>query len=595
MVKQATINYPMSPAHGGKVNPIKTPPPVMPSSSLKIESNRRLQAMFNHQNRWVPAWQDLSDLIDQTRGIFNQDYTKVGIAIDHKKLLDSHATDARRVTASGMQMGMTDPLRPWFELSIDSFNIEDYPGTKEWLDEVTRRMHYVMSNSNFYTVTQQVYDEITQFGTACFIILEDMEDVIRCRSFTTGEYVLAINSKGRVNGFGRRFEMTVQDMCDEFGFDNLSSSTQQLYTNNQRTQLIPVNHLIEENNTRIPGYQDFKNMKYRSLYWENISDDDNQFLGERGFKSFRVIAPRWDTVTTTQIYGYGPGWHALGDIKELQKTHQDLLLAQEKEHNPPTVEDANVVGHSNKLPGGITKISGNVPNSGLRPAYQVDAKIQEMQQSIEILHKKIDRRFFADIFRMISNLEGQPNVTAYQIAQMKQEQMMMLGPILHGLNTEMHSPAVDIIFEIMQDAVDDNGDSWIPEPPAGLPAGTKIKVKYISILAMAQKAMGVQQIEQTVMSIGNIEKVLPGSIDILNGQECARGIADGNGLPAKCTNDKATVEALGKQRAQQAAQQQALQSGLQMADAAAKLGKTPANGGPQSVLDVAAAAAGGAR
>lgn len=540
----------------------------------KTEANKRLNAMKNEHQKILPAYKVLSTYIDPTRGIFNNDRSRIYEMIDHKVLLDGHATHAKNITSSGIQTGMTDPSRPWFKLTMDNFILDNIPGVREWLDEVTKRMIEVMNKSNIYKVFQNCYDELVTFSTGCYLILEDFEDVIRGRSFTAGEYYLATDSKGRVNAFGRDFYMTVGQLVDEFGLDSVSAQVKAHYVNNRPDTSIAVRHLIEENKTRIPGLEDFENMRFRSWYWET-AEGSTQFLAKRGYKRFPVIAPRWNAVTTDMVYGKGPSWHAIGDIKQLQVTVKDMLIAQEKLHTPPTVEDSSVVGHSNKLPGGVTKISGSVPNSGVRAAYQVPPALDSFVQSIDSLYQKIDKHMFADVFRMISNLEGQPNITAFQIAQMKQEQIMTMGPILHATNEEMHDESIDLIFDIMNDA------GLIPAAPEGLEG--EIKVQYISILAQAQMAMGVQNIQSTISYVAGIAPVFPEAKDNLNIDEAIREMSAMNGDPAKIINEKQDVNAMRQERIDQQNKAMAAQLAIEGADAASKLGKTPMNQG--SVLD----------
>lgn len=546
-------------------------------------ANKRLEALKQEHSKWVPAYQDLSTYIDQTRGIFNGNRSKIGKMIDHKVLLDSHATDAKRITASGMQTGMTDPSRPWFKLTMDDFILDNVPGVRVWLDEVTRRMLAVLNKSNIYKVFQNCYDELVQFGTGCFLILEDYEEVVRGRSFTAGEYYLGVDNKGKINAFGRDFEMTTEQMLTEFGYESLSQRVKAYIDNKEFDVFVKIRHLIDKNDKRVAGYEDYLNMAWRSCYWE-AGEGTNNFLAKRGYKTFSVIAPRWDCTTTEYAYGYGPSWHALGDIKELQVTHKDMLTAQEKLHRPPVVEDASVIGHSNQLPGGVTKVSSNVPNAGVRAAYQIDPKLDSFQLAITNLHQKIDKRMFADVFRMISNIPSGGNPpTAYQITQMKQEQMMLLGPILHGLNEEMHSKAIDIIYQIM----DDNG--LLPEPPEGI-EGQEIKVQYISILAQAQRAMGIEQINQTIGIVGNMAGLgRTDAWDNIDVDEVVREVNDLGGAPAKIILSKEQVAQLREARAQQQNQMLAMQAANSAADTGKKLADSPVGTG--SMLDVVGQAA----
>lgn len=546
------------------------------------ELNKRFDSLRNHYtNNWKPAHQDLSTYIDPTRGIFDNNRSVIGKKINHKVLLDSHATYAKRVTASGMQTGMTDPSRPWFKLNLDNVLLEEVPGVRAWMDEVTNRMIDVMLKSNIYRVFQNCYDELVQFGVGCFLILEDFDDVVRGRSFTAGEYYLGVDNKGRVNQFGRDFEMTVAQMIQEFGIENCSPTVQAFSKNNQGDAVVKIRHLIEENKDRDLRLIDGKNMPYRSVYWEyNVGND--RFLDYRGMKRFPVVAPRWDVPTTNMSYGYGPGWHALGDIKELQITHQDMLLAQEKAHNPPTVEDASVVGHVNRLPGGNTKTSGNVPNSGLRAAYQVDSNLAEFRDSIQVLHDKISRHLFADVFLMISNMD-RSTITAFEVAKREQEKMMMLGPILHGLNEEMHDVSIDLIFDIMLDA------SLIPDPPQEI-FGQELKVQYVSVLAQAQKAIGVEQINNTLVTIANWGAVYPGATDNINIDEAVRNVTDMSGIPSKITKDKGQMAQERQERVEQQNKQIALEAANSAADTTEKLGNAKVN--DSNMLDVISQAAG---
>lgn len=528
-------------------------------SQTKIEFNKRWTAMkAEAYNGWMASWLDLSDNINQKRGWFDTRPNR-GFMINHKKILDNHATQANKTLASGLLSGMTSPSRPWFRLTVEDVAMDTVPGIREWLDEVQKRMVEIMNNSNIYSSFYNAYEELGQFGTSCFLILEDFESVIRCRSFTAGEYYLSIDSRGRVNGFARQFWMTVGQMVQEFGLESCSPQVQMLFANNQPDAWIQVSHLIEENKTRIPGKMDYKNKKYRSAYWEYGSAgtmSSGGLLAERGYDRFPVIATRWEVATTDQVYGFGPGWYALGNVKQLQKTVTDKLIAQEKIHNPPMVEDSSVSGHSNLLPGGVTKTSGNVPNSGVRPAYQINPNLESFLEVINSLKESIDKDFFVNLFMMLMNFDKN-QMTATEVAERQQEKIMMMGPVLYKLQEELLDPTMELIYGYMLD----NG--LVPEPPPEAD-GMNIKIKYVSILAQAQQALGVEQINRVIGYIGGIVSVVgpinpeaaQDAIDTFDIAESVREVSNLEGVPAKLVRDKATVAAMQEQRAAAAAQQQ---------------------------------------
>ena len=113
--------------------------------------------------------------------------------INHQKVLDAYATIANNILASGLVSGMTSPTRPWFKLTVDEDLFNSSQDVKEWLDDTEERMRKVLNQSNIYQVLFGTYKELGGFGTGCFSLLSDFDDVIRARGFTSGEYSLSID------------------------------------------------------------------------------------------------------------------------------------------------------------------------------------------------------------------------------------------------------------------------------------------------------------------------------------------------------------------------------------------------------------------
>lgn len=519
---------------------------VMNSTPI-IEANKRWNAMRAESfNGWQASWLDLSNYINQKRGWFDTRPNR-GQMINHQLLLDSHATQSSKTLASGLLSGMTSPSRPWFRLILDDTSLNAVDGVRSWLDRVQQIMVDVMNKSNIYSTFYSAYEELGQFGTSCFLILEDFESAIRCRSYTAGEYYLSIDARGRINGFARYFWMTAGQMIKEFGRESCSPQVQAAYGLNQPDTWFRIAHLIEANETRVPGMENYENMPWRSMYWEYQNTGQNQFLARRGFKRLPVIATRWEITTTDQIYGFGPGWYALGNIKQLQKTTLDKLLAQEKLHNPPMMKDASVDGHVNILPGGVTTITGNVPNTGVRPSYQIDPKLESFIELINHLYDAIDKDFFVNLFLMLMNID-KTKMTATEVAERQQEKIMMMGPVLYKLQEELLDPTMELIFSILTEL------GMIPPPPPQI-QNMPIKIKYVSILAQAQQALGVEQINRVVGFVAAGAQFAPQMLDVIDWDEAVREVAEMEGTNAKLLLEPAKVDAV---RQAKAAQQQAL-------------------------------------
>jgi len=518
------------------------------------EADRRLSSMKSQyqESGWQSSHQMIRDYIVPTRGRFDEEDANDGDMINHQKVLDGYATIANDILASGLLSGMTSPNRPWSKYEIDGFS--DDQDVSEWLDDLNMKVRSVFNVSNVYETLHGVYKEIGSFSTGCFIVLEDMDEIIRCHSFTAGEYYLGTDKRGRVSSFGREYWMTVEQLVEEFGLESVSKSVRADWENNQKGKYYKVRHLIEKGDSG-------NGMPFRSLYWQ-AGDMSEGFLARRGFRRFNVIAPRWETSYTHQVYGKGCGWNSLGDIKQLQKTVDDKLKLQEKLHNPPTVADADIEGFINLVPGGVTKSSFNTPDAGVRAAYTVPDALNSFIEMETHLKNNIDKFFFVNLFLMLINID-KTNMTATEIAERQQEKIMMMGPILHRLKEELLDPLHDIVFGILWD---NSAPLWgteremfaILRPPPPQLSGVNLRVKYISILAQAQEALGVQQIQRVMESVTAISQFRPDILDNFDFDEIARQVNEKEGAEAKLMLNRDEVESLREQRQQvQAAQQMA--------------------------------------
>ena len=557
----------------------RTPPPDVSAwsrATKKKEFDKRFTLVKATHLLYRPAMQEMSRWINPLRGVYDTSPSQRAILPDYRIILDDHTTQASKTLSSGMSSGMTSQSMPWLRLTIDNIeNMQGHEEIRDWLDTCQDVLYAMLDKSNLYFCLNNCYEELGVFGTGCFIVLEDFEDVVRGTSFTAGEYYIACDNKGRVNTFCREFWMTVQQMVEEFGYENCSASVRQQWDWNQVDVLWKVRHMIEPNDVAMLDMPDFKNMPFRSAYWD-MADGTNTFLGMRGFKRFPIICPRWETVVTDQVYGYGCGHYALGHTRGLQKTTQDKYLAQEKTHNPPMQADGSVDGHVSTIPGGVTRTNSNaVPNAGVRPAYQVQVNLESFLEMANDLHDKIDKCFFVNLFLMLMNFDKN-NMTAQEVAERQQEKIMMMGPILYRLQTELLDPLVSLLFGIASD------NKLLPPPPKQI-AGLPLKVEYTSILAQAQKQLGIQQISRVVGFIQTVVQALGGQdtsiSDGIDWDQTLREVCDMEGTPAKINKDQAVIDQIRAQRAKAQQQQQQMAMAEQAANAAHKVGSIPTGPG----------------
>jgi len=148
-------------------------------------------------------------------------------------------------------------------------------------------------------------------------------------------------------------------------------------------------------------------------------------------------------------------------------------------------------------------------------------------------------------------------ITAREIEERHEEKLLALGPVLEQLNQDLLDPLIDNTFDIMLNA------GMIPPAPKEL-GGENLKVEYISIMAQAQKLVGIGAVERFAGFVGQAAAVDPRVLDKVNGDQLIDVYSDLVSLPTGIVRTDDEVAELRNQREQAIAQQQqAEQAALQ--------------------------------
>lgn len=560
-------------AHDGRQASLVEPnfphqPPKQPRIDLAPFKRRHASMKLEALSKWYKHWRDISRYVNPSRGFFEGMVPNYNQQIDYRLVMDGAPARFSRILSAGMSSGMTPQTTPWFKTGLADMAMEEQDGVREWLDAVDQVMLKLYARSGFYGAAQHVYEELGLFGTGAFGMFEDDESILRCRSYTIGEYFIAIDSSGRACAFARQFWMTVDQLVEEYGFENVSAKTKNQYRSGNRDTFVPVAWLCEPNTTKL-DWNGFGGLPWRSVTWE-IAADDQTCLRVSGFEEFPFAVPCWDKTTTADTYGRGPGWYSLGDVKMLYRLRKDMLLAVNKVGDPPVQADSSVDGVVNTLPGGVTRYSAATPNAGVKPTYQVNPDVAAIRETINEARSDIGADFFADMFLMMVR-DPKREQTAREVAEKHEEKILMLGPVLERVKGDMLEPAHRRYYNTAMRR------RLIPPPPPSI-QGQALIVRYTSILAQAQKMVGALSIEQEMAFVGTITPAFPQAADCIDVDEAVRNHADIIGVPPKMVRSKDAIAQIRAERARQMEQAQAQQDAAAAVAGAKALSETQIGG-----------------
>lgn len=541
-------------------------------TSQYTELERMRSQLTQTRQPYISDWQELS-LYFMPRGarFLTSEAGKGGRR--SRQIVDGSALMSKRVLEAGMMSGITSPARPWFKLTTPDPDMAENAAVKEWLHVVTARMSAVFLKSNLYNVLPYIYGTNATFATSAMAVMEDDEDVIRCFPFPIGSFAISNNHKLQVRTFMREFTMTVKQIVGQFGrlddndnprWDNISLRVKNLWEKANYEERIDVVHIVCENHWKYVG--DSENApgdkkKYSSVYYEKGGDQD-KLLSESGFDEYPVLCPRWMT-TGEDAYGSdSPGWLSLGDQKQLQLGERKSMQGIEKMINPPMMGPESMKrSKSSILPGDITYVDVREGQQGFKPVHEVKPDLTGLENKQDKCRYRLSRAWFEDLFLMLANSDRR-EITAREVDERHEEKLLALGPVLEQLNQDLLDPLIDRTFAIMV------RQGLIPPPPKEL-EGQPLRVEYVSIMAQAQKMVGISSLERFAGFVGGMAKVDPTVLDKINGDELVDEYAMMTGVAPRIVR---TDEEVGQLRASRQKAQQMEQEAktLQTAGAGAK-------------------------
>jgi hypothetical protein len=520
---------------------------------------RRLRALEQERKKgWDSHWKTLSQHFLPRRARFLDAGEETNRGDRKNYLEDSIGVMALRILANGMQSGLTSPARPWFSLTLQNRDLAESQAAKMWLHDTYEKMVAIFAKSNFYDQIHILYSELACFGTGVMIIEEDPKAIVRCRTLTAGEFCLDTGADGSVDTVYRRMRMTPRQILQAWP-DSAPENVRRMAKYSTDEWLTVLHAVFPNKEDEVRGSRRPNERPYRSIYTV-YEDMRRSLLEDGGYYEFPALCPRW-TVTASDVYGASPAMDALGDCAQLQKITLDTRTALEMEVNPPLgVFSTHVTGKIDRSAGAVnhlgTMASGQTV---IQPLTTARANLQGAQQEKLNLRDQIQRHFHNDLFLMISDVNKQ--MTATEVAERNAEKLLMLGPVLDRLRSELFQPLIERVYGIMDRA------GLIAFPPEEI-AEQEIKVEFISILAQAQKQAGIAALTQTVGFVAQLMQMNPDAGDRLNIDEAVDQWADMQGVPPSLIRGMDEVQELRAQRKQQQAIAMAMAQAQQGADIA---------------------------
>ena len=547
----------------------------------------------NERSTWDGVWAQLAAYFEPWGTRFDPDSTDEGYRKDYE-IINEEGMLALDVLSSGMLTGMANPTLEWFRIGLDDETLNKQPAVRQWCEAVQKILRDIFVKSNFYQVLQEFFRQLGLYGTSAFLIEEDRDPdprrnaTIRCIPYPIGEYTLGLDEQLRQDLSIRELSMSVRQVVDKYGYDNVSSSTQTLYDSpaggvkeNRRT-IIHVIHRDTYFGSQVKRLPPNLQMPWISSHYElNSWEESNAILQRKGYFENPLISGRW-WVVGENTYGFGAAWRVLGSNKSVQAYEDRQAFGIDWMSKPTWLAGAGITSDARKalnMPGDVIYTDLEDVTKQLIPAGQLNwgevAKV--IEEKITTITRRIQKGLFTTAFQAITDLDRK-TMTAEETRARVNEQIQILGPVVERQVEESLSPSVIRTLGIAY------RKGKLPPMPTEM-HGQVMRLNFESILAAAQRQKRATNITAVFTFVNEETPIFQRIADNFDADEAARELADVFSIPNKIIMPEQKRDAMRAQQAQQAQQSQQADNAQKFAAAAKSASATPVGDGSQTLLD----------
>jgi len=509
-------------------------------------------ARANHDT----LWQEVSDYQIPSRS-----FTRMQSAGSKRTQLifNTHPVLALEQLAGGLHGMLTSPALRWFALRAPP-HLRGDRDVQAWFEEATTVLYegyFQSATSGFNTALHESYLDISGFGTSVVFIADKGRRGPMFQAIPLAECYYAQNADGVVDTLFRPYELPLREVLrlwPSTAPDRLKRSS-----NEKPDMPVPIVHATEPDGRG--GW---------STCW--ITGQD--YLEHGRFEEFPFACPRW-AKRSGEVYGSGPGVNALADAKMLNKMEELNLRALAKAVDPPMLlPDDGFLNLPNFNPGANNYIRSDTRHADRIGPLQTGSRPDLAERKIDQVQERISGMFYVTWLR----LPQQPNMTATEVLQRRDELLRLLGPMVARLEAELLSPLLQRSYAICM------RNGLFPPLPPQL-AGQGWAVEYIGPLSRAQRQSDTETVMRFFAAMQPLLQVDPTVAQVVNPERTARYLADRSGMPALLLNSPEEIAAsrrAAEDQQQQLAQAETLAAGAGAAkDGASALAALAGIGGGQ--------------
>lgn len=532
---------------------------------------KRFNAMDdNVRQNWMNLWQECADWAWPQNDNINE--VRIGGQEKNPQRMIDTCIEANFNFASGFFSHMFPPGAIWAKFRHPNPEVMEKAEIAEYFEEVSRRIHQTLIDSNFAQEEFQALLSMGTFGTNCLAVEEDDSRIVRFRNYIISKIRIDENHLGEIDTVGLELDLTPRQAIQKFTKEALIKAELSHIVSDAETFKDTKHKFIHFVCPRVDydkGKKDVTNKPFASFY---VSKDNSKIVLETGFDYNPYKVARFST-GNDEIYGTGPMRMKLGTARRTNVIYRSTILSAEQHANGQWLvpDDDSVKGLSGRA-GAIIKWRSTNPNG--KPERLSPNGDPGISMDMFKMHEdEIKRMFFNHLFRP---LEDYRNMTAFEVNERMTSDMMVLTPFTSRYNQEHVSQIMVHVYYILQKK------NLLPPIPEGL--DNNFEIDYVGKLSLATKNFETMGSINTLRIFGELSQMNPQmleSLDYVDNDALLHDIWFNQSASMTSLKSEDDVEKIRDTRRQQQQQQQQIDNMAPMADAAQKMSGAV---DPQSII-----------
>ena len=514
--------------------------------------DRQHEKLKGNRRNWEREWQEMAEYVLPHRADFTTTHSKGA-----DRMYSAFEGSAMRLLkrfASNIHNVFTPMGAEWFKLTSGITQLDKERNVALWLEEATKIIKHHVSRpiSNFQSAIFQYYLEAGTFGTG-IIFVEDVPGFgPRFRNFPLSDCILGSGSEMEVDTVFRNYKQTYKDLISRFDPQTLPEDVLKNAQSEKMLDEVDVVHCVYPAWTMAQYLPNFKKA-YVSVHYLK---ERKHILAIGGYDEMPYICARWER-SDREIYGRGPTWEIMPDIRLITEIDKTYLKAVQKAVSPPLfVPDSGLLDPLDTTPDAINYYSVGLGGKDMIFEAPTNARPDYAERLSAKSLAAIREGYFMDLLELPGPTAPDGDVmrfSATEVSVRMRQRMPVLGPILARQEAEFLDPLIRRTVNILMRSY------LLPEMPEEM--GKDFRIEYMNPVSIAMRSGEINSMSQMfemILPLAQIDQTIP---MYFNTHQILTNTAEVLQVPVSNIRSKEEVDAMvAEQQRQRAAQEQMQQA-----------------------------------